>query len=100
MSCERRLTLSMLRSALEMKGCREYCFWHGLSKCACLARVEVGTVKAWNEERGFGFVQVDGVEGDVYVHRSGANTMNLETLLELVLKRIRNPKDPSYGHNL
>mmetsp|Transcript_6411 Transcript_6411/g.14023 ORF Transcript_6411/g.14023 Transcript_6411/m.14023 type:complete len:447 (+) Transcript_6411:32-1372(+) len=31
---------------------------------------QVGTVKAWNEDRGFGFVQVEGVEGDVYVHRT------------------------------
>lgn len=34
------------------------------------AGVVVGTVKNWNDERGFGFIEAPGQEADVFVHRT------------------------------
>lgn len=34
---------------------------------------KTGTVKFFNEEKGFGFIKVDGSDKDVFVHKTGTN---------------------------
>ena len=41
-----------------------------------------GTVKWFNEEKGFGFITVDGEDKDVFVHFSGINGNGFKKLEE------------------
>ena len=42
----------------------------------------VGTVKWFNERKGFGFILAEGVKGDVFVHYSEIQQNGFKTLLE------------------
>ncbi len=41
-----------------------------------------GSVKWFNENKGFGFINVDGQEKDVFVHHSGITMQGFRTLTE------------------
>lgn len=41
-----------------------------------------GTVKCFNETKGFGFIEVAGEANDVFVHISAVKNSGLETLTE------------------
>ena len=41
-----------------------------------------GTVKWFNETKGFGFIEVEGEANDVFVHISAVKNSGLETLTE------------------
>jgi CspA family cold shock protein len=41
-----------------------------------------GTVKWFNESKGFGFIEVDGQEKDVFVHHSAIAMQGFRTLTE------------------
>jgi CspA family cold shock protein len=44
--------------------------------------VEIGTVKWFNAKKGFGFVVVNGVESDIFVHYSVIEGEGFRTLVE------------------
>jgi cold shock protein len=41
-----------------------------------------GTVKWFNEKKGFGFIEVDGQEKDVFLHHSAISMQGFRTLSE------------------
>ncbi len=41
-----------------------------------------GTVKWFNESKGYGFITVDGQDGDVFVHYSAIQSNGFKTLAE------------------
>ena len=41
-----------------------------------------GTVKWFNEKKGFGFIMADGIKGDVFVHYSEIRQNGFKTLVE------------------
>ncbi len=43
--------------------------------------METGIVKLWNEDRGFGFIEMVGGDGDVFVHVSALRGAGLDHLI-------------------
>lgn len=57
-----------------------------------------GTVKWFNAEKGFGFIEVDGGEGDVFVHQSAIEVRGFRTLDEgqrVEFDIVEGPKGPN-----
>jgi CspA family cold shock protein len=58
---------------------------------------ETGTVKWFNESKGFGFIQRDSGDGDIFVHYSAIQTPGFKTLAEgqrVEFAVEQNPKGP------
>jgi cold shock protein len=44
--------------------------------------VQIGKLKLWNKDRGFGFIACDDGSGDVFVHISALNRAGIEDIEE------------------
>jgi CspA family cold shock protein len=57
----------------------------------------IGTVKWFNDQKGFGFIQVDG-QKDVFVHQTAIQSQGFRTLTEgekVEFQIVAGPKGPS-----
>ena len=57
----------------------------------------LGLVKWFNDSKGFGFIQADGIEGDIFVHYTAIQGEGFKTLDEgekVEFELIRGPKGP------
>ncbi len=56
-----------------------------------------GTVKWFNDAKGFGFIRLEGVEGDIFVHHTSIQADGFRTLSEgeeVEFELIQGPKGP------
>jgi len=67
-----------------------------LSEEVCMSELVTGTVKWFNEEKGFGFIEREGGK-DVFVHHSAINGTGRKTLSEgqkVTMEVTQGPKGP------
>ncbi|HEY8418272.1 MAG TPA: cold-shock protein [Limnochordales bacterium] len=63
--------------------------------------MQEGTVKWFNAEKGYGFIQPDSGEGDVFVHFTAINAQGFRTLEEgqrVTFEIVQGQKGPQAGN--
>jgi CspA family cold shock protein len=65
--------------------------------CSCTSPLQIGTVKWFNGQKGFGFIQPDNGGNDVFVHISAVERAGLGSIHEGQKLSYELEKDPRSG---